>query len=443
MRRRLLFSTLAVAVIAVLLLGLPLALVLSRLDLSEAGQQLSRDAAMIAKEMQYRLDAGKPADPQEIARTMPDRYVMIQRDGSPTITLGSKPPAADTVRSHASTEDFDVTVEAAGAITGNRITRALAFIAALAMLAIGVAVGLAFIQARRLSMPLIELAHAAERLGSGAARPLGGRYGVRELDQVADGLDRSARRVRDLLAAEREFARDASHQLRTPLTALSMRLEEMIAASGDPAAVREEGAAALAQTERLASVVNQLLGRTSSKESTTAELTSIDDIIAQQVAEWDPAFRRVSRKLEILGTNGLLALATPGTLAQVVATLIDNALLHGAGTVAIRTWQTPKSVVVEIRDEGSGVPAELVPRIFERNVSGRPGGTGLGLALARHGRRGRWAGNSGAAAAGRVRHLPATAAPRWGGRHPRGQCARVTAAAQRSRSLRSALRRSR
>ena len=189
--------------------------------------------------------------------------------------------------------------------------------------------------------------------------------------------------MRDLLAAEREFARDASHQLRTPLTALSMRLEEMIAASGDPAAVREEGAAALAQTERLASVVNQLLGRTSSKESTTAELTSIDDIIAQQVAEWDPAFRRVSRKLEILGTNGLLALATPGTLAQVVATLIDNALLHGAGTVAIRTWQTPKSVVVEIRDEGSGVPAELVPRIFERNVSGRPGGTGLGLALAR------------------------------------------------------------
>jgi signal transduction histidine kinase len=62
---------------------------------------------------------------------------------------------------------------------------------------------------------------------------------------------------------------------------------------------------------------------------------------------------------------------------------VDNALEHGAGTVAIRTWQTPKSVVVEIRDEGRGVPAELAPRIFERNVSSRPGGTGLGLALAR------------------------------------------------------------
>jgi signal transduction histidine kinase len=67
----------------------------------------------------------------------------------------------------------------------------------------------------------------------------------------------------------------------------------------------------------------------------------------------------------------------------VIATLLDNALVHGAGTVTIRTSRTPKSVVVEVRDEGKGVPHELVPRIFERNVSGRPGGTGLGLALAR------------------------------------------------------------
>jgi len=57
--------------------------------------------------------------------------------------------------------------------------------------------------------------------------------------------------------------------------------------------------------------------------------------------------------------------------------------VHGDGVVTIRTSQTPRSVVVEVRDEGRGVPQELVPRIFERSVSGRPGGTGLGLALAR------------------------------------------------------------
>ena len=120
---------------------------------------------------------------------------------------------------------------------------------------------LAIVQARRLTRPLEELAEAADRLGSGDARPLGRRYGIPELDQVAEGLDGSAQRITDLLSAGRDFAADASHQLRTPLTALSMRLEEMIASAEEPDVVREEGAAALAQTERLAEVVGQLLGR--------------------------------------------------------------------------------------------------------------------------------------------------------------------------------------
>ena len=95
--------------------------------------------------------------------------------------------------------------------------------------------------------------------GTGDPRPVGRRYGVAELDQVADGLDSASRRVTNLLTADRELAIDASHQLRTPLTALSMRLEEMIASADDPDVVREEGTAALAQAERLAEVVTQLL----------------------------------------------------------------------------------------------------------------------------------------------------------------------------------------
>ena len=239
------------------------------------------------------------------------------------------------------------------------------------------------LQARRLARPLQELASAADRLGSGDARPLGRRYGVPELDRVAERLDASSERINDLLTAEREFAVDASHQLRTPLTALSMRLEEMVAAANYPDVVREEGAAALAQTERLAEVVGHLLGRTRRSVSGAPTLASVDDIVAQQVIEWDPAFRRVSRKLEVVGEKGLFAHVTPGNAAQVIATLLDNALVHGGGTVTIRTSQTPRSVVIEVRDEGKGVPPELVPRIFERSVSGTPGGTGLGLSLAR------------------------------------------------------------
>jgi signal transduction histidine kinase len=382
-QRRLLISTLAVAVVAVLLLGLPLAFVLSRLQAGEAGQELRRDATTLATGLQERVNSGLPADADQVARSLPDRYVTISQRGAQPLHMGSKPPSSDTITGQAATEDFSVTVAADDSFVSGRIIGGLVLIGSLSLLAVLAAVALAILQARRLTRPMLDLARAADLLGSGAARPLGRRYGLPELDRVAEGLDGSAQRIAELLSAERAFAVDASHQLRTPLTALSMRLEEMVAAASYPDVVREEGAAALAQTERLAEVVGQLLGRARRSVSGAPAQASVDDIVAQQVVEWDPAFRRVGRKLEVAGEKGLYAYVTPGSAAQVVATLLDNALVHGEGTVTIRTSQTPRSVVVEVRDEGSGVPPELVPRIFERSVSGTPGGTGLGLSLAR------------------------------------------------------------
>ena len=386
MRRRLLFSTLAVAVIAVVLFGLPLAFVLTRLQINAAHQLVQRDATTVARTLQNRLESGlplHPADAADAARSLPDRFVSISQDRRRPRIFGSTPGPDDTITARAATKNFRVVVAADSSVATEGVTEALALTGSLALLAVGVAVALAVLQARRLARPLQDLAGAADRLGSGDARPLGRRYGIAELDRVAEGLDGSAQRISDMLAAEREFASDASHQLRTPLTALSMRLEEMVAAADQPTVVREEGAAALVQTERLAEVVSQLLGRTRSPAGGSRKRVSIDDVVAQQVVEWDPAFRRKNRKLEVAGDKNLRAYGKPGTLSQVIATLLDNALVHGTGTVTIRTSRTPNSVVIEVRDEGKGVPAELVPRIFERSVSGKPGGTGLGLALAR------------------------------------------------------------
>lgn len=257
----------------------------------------------------------------------------------------------------------------------------------LTMIAAGalvVAAGLALAQARRLARPVRDLAKAADRVGSGDARPVGRRYGIAELDRIADGLDDAVQRVIDLISAEQDFAVDASHQLRTPLTALSMRLEEMVEAADDPEVVREEGAVALAQTDRLAQVVGQLLGRARRSSSGAPALSNIIEIIDQQVDEWEPAFRAEGRRIEVVGAGGgeLRAYVSVGGVSQVIATLLDNALVHGSGTVSIRTSHTPRSVVIEVKDEGRGVPPDLVHRIFERSVSGA-GGTGLGLALAK------------------------------------------------------------
>jgi signal transduction histidine kinase len=387
MQRRLLISMLAVAVVAVLALGIPLAFVLGRLQVDNANQVLQRDAQSLAKELQARYDH----EPQGLlvpigtyTRAYSDRYVVVW-ENNPTdkVTTGKRPPKHSSSHATVSTTNFKVYVAADnGDLSGNLDTELL-LVAGVALVAVGLAVVLGLLYARRITRPLGELAAAADRLGSGESSPLGRRYGIQELDRVAEGLDGSVQRINDLLSAERDFAVDASHQLRTPLTALSMRLEEIMAAADYPDVVREEGSAALAQTERLADVVGQLLGRARRTAHGAPTVASVDEIVGQQVVEWEPAFRRKGRRLALAGEKGLFAFATPGGASQVIATLLDNALVHGAGTVTIRTSRTRRSVVVEVRDEGSGVPAELAPRIFERSVSGSPNGTGLGLALAR------------------------------------------------------------
>ncbi|WP_352244284.1 HAMP domain-containing sensor histidine kinase [Microtetraspora sp. NBRC 13810] len=258
----------------------------------------------------------------------------------------------------------------------------LLLIVALAAAALAVAVGLAIVQSRRLTLPLRDLAMIAERLGSGDARPSKHRYGIQELDRVAEVLDRSATRISDLLSRERDFATDASHQLRTPLTGLSMRLEEIVAAAGDPTVVREEGEAAIVQAERLTAVIDELLAAARRQRHAQAAPIDIDEVLKQQLTEWEPAFRRAGRKLMLDGDRGLRAMATTGGLGQVVASLLENSLEHGGGPVVVATSSSAKSIVIEVGDQGPGISEELVPRVFERNVSGG-GGTGLGLTLAR------------------------------------------------------------
>jgi signal transduction histidine kinase len=207
---------------------------------------------------------------------------------------------------------------------------------------------------------------------------------VPELDRVADVLDSSAERIARMLTAERRLAADASHQLRTPLTALSMRLEEIIATADEQETVKEEATIALGQVERLTDVVQRLLTNARDPRTGSAVDFDLDEVIKQQVEEWRPAYRNEGRVITTAGTGpkGLRAVGTPGAVAQVLATLIENGLMHGAGTVTLSTRVTGNQAVVEVTDEGQGVPPELGSRVFERTVSGR-NSTGIGLAVAR------------------------------------------------------------
>lgn len=382
MRRRLLASTLAVAVLAVVLLGLPLGLVGARLINDEAVQRLSDNAERVAVEVQRREQNGGMIDGATLAALAPPgRQVALVGASEPTTVVGTPIRGAAISGSANLTEGGQVVVSSSRAEVDARVRRGWALVGGLVALSTTVAVALAVVQARRLGEPLVELAETADRLGSGDTRPHPRRYGVPELDRVAEMLDHSAERLRELLRRQRDFASDASHQLRTPLTALTIRLEE-ISLADDRETVQEEVAAALAQVERLTAVIDSLLAR--ARDNRTAMVAPVDvaGVVREQAREWRPAYRRAGRTLQLDAPRELPANATAGGLGQAVACLLENALTHGAGTVSVRAREAGEYAVVEVSDEGPGVSESLVPHVFRRSVSGGSG-TGLGLALAR------------------------------------------------------------
>lgn len=246
-------------------------------------------------------------------------------------------------------------------------------------LALGVAAWVADRRASRVAHFLTTLSERAERLAPGDPRPVPLNSGIDEVDRLDAALARGAQQGAKRLASERDFAADASHQLRTPLTALLMRLEE-IATTDDLGVVGEEATIAIGQVERLSRVVDDLMSRTRSGVETNPTV-SLDSVLASLQREWQPAFAGARRSIHVSGERGLQVRATPVALAQILTTLLENSLAHGSGTVEVAARRSGPSVVIEVSDRGPGVPAAIAPRVFERSVSSS--GSGLGLTLAR------------------------------------------------------------
>ena len=234
---------------------------------------------------------------------------------------------------------------------------------------------------RSLSAPLIYLAAQAEQIGSGGVRARVEKSGIEEIDLVSEELARTGERMAGRLAAERQAAADASHQLRTPLTALSMRLEEIELISTEDE-VRAEARTCLEQVERMTNVVTELLD-VSKRQTSQTEAIHILEVFNMAREEWEDQFEAAGRPLVFLDEAERPILADAGKLGQVLATLIENSLRYGGGTT--RVWAhagtSKRGVVIEVSDEGEGIDEALAPDIFEKGVSGH-GSTGIGLALA-------------------------------------------------------------
>lgn len=379
MRRRILGASLAVTLSVVALMTFVMAWSDWVSIAADNQQRLESQADLAASRLHDRSDAAGGLTDADLAAVLPagTRLEVVTSSGGTLVAGG---PSVGGPADEETVQDVGTMVleDISGTMQRNRFL-AVGTIVAIGLVLAAVAVVVAFRTSRRLTRPIEELAAHAERLGTGDLRPSDTRYGIAELDRLADSMDLSVQRIAALLAEERRLTLDASHQLKTPLTALSLRLEEL-AAWPDEEAVRTEAQAALGQVERLSTVVDDLLLDRRAPYASRAQVP-LGAVVDQQLSEWRPAFSAAQRVLQSRGTVPSSTLVEPGPAGQVLAALIENSLVHGRGRTTVEVSASNGAPWIEVSDEGPGVPDAIAARVFERDVSGA-GGTGLGLAAA-------------------------------------------------------------
>lgn len=389
MRRRAARMILTAVAVVALIFGIPAAVASSLIVWNTQTASLDTRAQAVQTNLDRRLRTSTLSEgyarmwAQTLVANGEPAYVEIMIPQNPQpITLG-EPLRGITITRSASSPDgvkVKVMISARNAIRSIVRVSGIFLLGILVSLAVGWALAARF--SRRLSAPLIYLSAQAEQIGSGQVRARVKPSGIEEIDLVQEELQRTGEKMARRLAAERQLAADASHQLRTPLTALSMRLEEIEMISTEEE-VQEEARSCLEQVERLTTVVTELLD-TNKRHASATEVIDVLEVFNTQREEWEEAFEKADRVLRFTDEADMPILADEAKIAQVLATLIENSLRYGAGTtwVHARNSVNSRGVIIEVSDEGEGVDAELAPYIFENGVSGH-GSSGIGLALAK------------------------------------------------------------
>lgn len=256
-------------------------------------------------------------------------------------------------------------------------------IVALVVLAIGLTFG-AFI-AREISRPLRRLERVAKRVAAGELQARAEVEGSREQRSLSSSFNDMADRIVRLLSAQREFVADASHQLRTPLTGLRLRLEEAKAAGVSEAAARELDAGT-AEVDRLADIVEELLvlGRAGEREQ-PAEIVMLDGVVSDAIDRWRGSAQERPILLGFAERSGGAASCAKADADRALDALIENALLYSPKGSEVSVASLPGRI--EVRDRGPGLAPGEAEAVFERfhrgSASREARGSGLGLPIAR------------------------------------------------------------
>jgi heavy metal sensor kinase len=428
---RLLFWYAAMLVGGFAFLGVVTYLVLENSLVSALKESQWRRARQISQLLSEELKAGREASVGEqvearYAPALNERFVRIsQRDGV-TLYLSSAPsdhtfdPATLPPPAWPSTEESSSQVSMLGGrkmlVTSHRLTmpggkdylveagapmdavqadlrKWLWFLAALLPLVLVIALGGGSVLVKRALLPVARIAGSAEHISS---HNLSERLPVPqtgdELERLSVALNHMIERLDAAFQHSRQFVADASHELRTPLTALRGELESLAEEPEMNTAWRERLGSALEELERLTRIVEGLfaISRLDAGEAATEWLPLDLAQLASSTAE-QMSLLAEDKNIHVTceGALGVWVAGDRARLKQVVVNLLDNAIKYTpeGGSVSMTVGAHERKAVLEVTDTGLGIPADALPRVFERFFrvdkarARAQGGAGLGLAI--------------------------------------------------------------
>ncbi|MET8948190.1 HAMP domain-containing sensor histidine kinase [Streptomyces sp. NPDC004542] len=424
MTRRLVFSYLALALLVLLVLEIPLGYLYARGEESRFSQGVERDASMLAEVAEENIEKGNLRALPELAGEYVEdnagaRVVVVDRtgrvltDSAGSVTTGTslaaEPDIATALRNRATVatrtgaDGADVLAVTMPGSSGTTVRGALRVTcpmtmvtdrehriwAVLAVAGAGIlaAVALvAFALARWITRPLRTLERATTQLAEGRLdNPPDAGSGPPELRRLAAAFTHTAARLQHLLQAQQGFASEASHQLKTPLTALRLRLENFEPYL-DPRA-HPSLDETIGEVERLSRMVHGLLALARLENAaTTPEPVDADGVLAERAAMWAPLAAEQQVTITLTGPAVGRVWAIPGAVEQIIDNLVANALRFSPPGTSITLARAP-AADLHVIDQGPGMPQSDRERAFDRfwRAADSPhDGTGLGLPIVRH-----------------------------------------------------------
>ena len=426
MSRRLLASYLTLAAIVLLALEIPLAISFARNERRDLTTKVERDAVALASVTEDALEDGTSTDGiQEFAADYTEqtggRAVIVRANGDLVVdtnepnaeprSFESRPEIKDALAGrvatgtrHSNTLDADflyvaVPVASGGVIHGavrityptaevdDRVRRSWLILAMIAVIVLAVVALVGWRFARATAEPLSRLERAAGAAGAGDLTVRAPVEGPPEVKSLAARFNSMVARLGELVGAQEAFVADASHQLRTPLAALRLRLENLEPHVDDVG--RDSLEAAVGELDRLNRLVDGLLVLArSDAEGRGQESIDLAELADERVVLWSALAEEQGVRVLARCHRPARVMSTPGRLEQVFDNLIENALAVSpeGGTIVVDVTSDPAGVEIHVTDEGPGMSPEERARAFDRfwrSERATSQGTGLGLAIVR------------------------------------------------------------